>query len=207
MRQAIILSKGLLGVALALIAASASAADIWKCSIDGRVVLSDKPCPGAGAALAPRLLQGNVVQATKPVPADPQIGTAAMLSAPPTNACPDDQALRNMETAANAGSLDAEAKAFLRDEIRRVRQCRKGEGRYTADDWRISREAQAAQSNSTGRREARIRAEGMHSAADPAEGERIARLREQAAADERRALANRRGQHSALSPQPLATSP
>ena len=52
-------------------------------------------------------------------------------------------------------------------------QCRAGQGRYREADWIISREAQAAQTqiSDRARYDARLRAEAMHSAADPAEGE------------------------------------
>lgn len=68
----------------------------------------------------------------------------------------------------------------------------------------MSRAAQATQSNNgdRDRRDARLRAEAMHSAADPDEGDRIARRR---IADERlRAQQEwaRRGQNPASTPTP-----
>jgi hypothetical protein len=67
----------------------------------------------------------------------------------------------------------------MQEEVRRARQCRKGQGRYAAADWDISRQAQAAQSSQSGAQDARRRAEDMHSAADPVEGDRITSVREQ----------------------------
>lgn len=89
------------------------------------------------------------------------------------NVCPGELELKNMETSANALSLGKKEKAFLLDEIRRARQCAKGQGSYTASDWKISREARDDQRRLRGGEIARVRAENMHSAADPVEGDRI----------------------------------
>ena len=154
----------------------AQAGEVWKCTTqDGQTLLSDKPCPEQGRKLEGRQLQPNVVAAVR-LP-EPQPGEERQPAAP-ANVCPGDQELRNMETQANSRFMGPDEKAFLFDEIRRARQCSKGQGRYTAEDWRLSRAAQQAQANMSGRAEARARAEGMHSAADPLEGERIVRQRE-----------------------------
>jgi hypothetical protein len=172
------LSMGIMG------SARAQQGEVWKCKQrDGSVAFSDVPCPGAGEPLEPRRLQINVADAPRlPATADKSPDGAA--AQPPVNDCPGDLELRNMETRANSTSLGDKERAFMQDEIRRVRQCRKGQGRYTAEDWALSREAQNAQSSSNAEK-ARLRAEGMHSAADPLEGERIARQRETEAIAER----------------------
>ena len=97
---------------------------------------------------------------------------------PPANVCPSSTELRDMENPRQLHQPQHRGPAVHDRRIRRARQCAKGQGRYTEADWRISREAQAAQSSNSGAYEARLRAEGMHSAADP-EGTRIARQREQ----------------------------
>lgn len=154
-------------------------AEVWQCrDAQGQISFSDRPCPSQGRALDARRLQGNVVDAPRRA-ADSQPASAAMESqarSEPINDCPGDQELRDMEVRANSRSLGDAEREFMQDEIRRVRQCRKGQGRYSAEDWRISREARAAQSSSNAA-DARRRAEDMHSAADPAEGERIAKQR------------------------------
>ncbi|MEO3692150.1 hypothetical protein ABDJ85_11770 [Roseateles sp. DJS-2-20] len=162
--------------------ATALAQGVWKCEIDGQTRYTDRPCPDRGASLSPQRLQANVADAPRP----PASGAAPVVTAakptatePPANVCPSSTELRDMETRASSTSLSTEARQFMVDEIRRARQCAKGQGRYTEADWRISREAQAAQSSNSGAYEARLRAEGMHSAADPEEGTRIARQREQ----------------------------
>lgn len=108
-----------------------------------------------------------------------------------SNTCPSDNDIRNLETRASSITLGKKEREFLQDEIRRSRQCQKGQGSYTADDWRISRDASAKQSNISqrDREAARAGAEAMHSAADPAEGNRIAAARR--AEVERRADAAR----------------
>ncbi|HEV6964862.1 hypothetical protein, partial [Roseateles sp.] len=67
-------------------------------------------------------------------------------------------------------------------------------------DWAISRDAQAAQTqlSDRARRDARLRAEAMHSAADPLEGDRIARR--QLAEERMRRAEQRRAQNAASQP-------
>lgn len=181
-----VFSSPLIALALTFaLPATALAQGVWKCEIDGQTRYTDRPCPDRGASLSPQRLQANVADAPK----QPASGAASTIAAaaavkptaaePPTNVCPGSTELRDMETRASSTSLSTEARQFMLDEIRRARQCAKGQGRYTEADWRISREAQAAQSSNSGAYEARLRAEGMHSAADPEEGSRIARQREQ----------------------------
>jgi hypothetical protein len=128
-------------------------------------------------------------------------GAALVLAATgaAANVCPSAADLRDIETQASSRTLGEPELRFLQDELRRALQCRKGQGRYTSEDWRISREARDAQSRSDARDRAaaRARAEAMHSAADPFEGDRIAarRLQEDAAREreqrrERRPLAS-----------------
>jgi hypothetical protein len=174
--------------------------EVWKCKQrDGGIAFSDVPCPGAGEALEPRRLQSNVADAPR-LPAAASKPLDAGLPQPPVNDCPGDLELRNMETRANSTTLGDRERAFMQDEIRRVRQCRKGQGRYTAEDWALSREAQNAQSSSNAEK-ARLRAEGMHSAADPLEGDRIARQRENEAIAERN-LARMQKRQRAAPPSP-----
>lgn len=166
-----------------------AAAEVWKCSLDGRVHYSDLPCPPSTQAdrLAQRTLQGNVIEVGRPVlaeaartaqrPAVLQDESMPARAAPPS-VCPSDRDIASMETTASSISLTPEAKRFVQDEIRRARQCQKGLGRYSAADWAISRDAVAAQSSLSGAADARIRSESMHSAANPAEGDLIARRQE-----------------------------
>lgn len=180
-------------VALAFCVATAvvpsTRADVWKCSRDGRTQYADQPCQeGAkGSQLPQRSLQGNVIDVGRPaaslhasvLQSSPlvraEFGAAPVL---PANVCPSDRDIASMETTANSTTLPADAKRFVQDEIRRARQCQKGQGRYSAADWAISREAVAAQSSLSGAADARVRSESMHSAANPAEGELIARRRD-----------------------------
>ncbi len=151
-------------------------------------MFSDKPCPEEGNALPakrliPNLAQGQAQEAQPAATSAPARDVVVreaprVESPPPANSCPSDAQLRSMETSASAVTLGSKAREFLNEEIRRVLQCRKGQGRYTDADWRISREARDAQSGLSDRAAAaRRRAEDMHSAADPLEGERIARQR------------------------------
>jgi hypothetical protein len=169
-----------LGLCLAM--SGAWAQQVWKCEVAGKVNFSDKPCPQAGQPVSDRSLQPNVVDAIKPEVVNAAMGRAPAASAPPLpagNACPGDSEIRSMETRANSTTLGDAERQFLQDEVRRVRQCRAGQGRYREADWVISREAQAAQTqiSDRARYDARLRAEAMHSAADPDEGDRITRRR------------------------------
>lgn len=171
-------------------AASAQAAPVWKCRVGDQVRYSDQPCASQGEQVPARALQGNVVDTAadaarrRPPGGGPAIApgvapaAAPDVAGPPANVCPSDRDITGMETSASSIRLDADAKGFIQDEIRRARQCRKGQGRYSAADWTVSQQAVAAQSSLSGAPDARRRAEAMHSAADPAEGDRIARQRE-----------------------------
>lgn len=200
--------RALWGLGLSLAMSAASAQQVWRCEVDGKVNFSDKPCPQAGKPVAERSLRPNVVDAIKPEVVDAAMGRGAA-SAPAAaapaagNACPGDGELRGMETRAGSTTLGEPERQFLQDEVRRARQCRAGQGRYRDADWDISREAQAAQTQFSDRVRlaARERAEAMHSAADPVEGDRIARRRlaEERAA-QRQQLQQQRGQNAASVP-------
>ena len=184
-------------------AVTTAQAQVWKCTIDGKVQYSDQPCPAKGEAMKSRSLQSNVIDTSadraaieraKAAAAEQQAATATPSAAPaapvaPANVCPSDRDIAGMETKASSISLSPEAKRFVQDEIRRARQCQKGQGKYSAADWTVSKQAVDAQSSLTGGPDARRRAEAIHSAADPAEGDRIARQRE---AEEREAARRER---------------
>jgi len=181
-------------LAASAMAAPAARAEVWKCVIDGKVHYSDQPCPNKGEPLPQRALQGNVVDTSadraaiaeraRAASAEERAGTAAPSNgaqpAPPVsnNVCPSERDIAGMETKASSISLSPEAKRFVQDEIRRARQCQKGQGNYSAADWNISKQAVDAQSSLTGGPDARRRAEAMHSAANANEGDRIQRQRE-----------------------------
>jgi hypothetical protein len=205
-----VLRTGLLILALILGSMSDDAdAEVWRCKEGDRVVFSDQPCPKSGRQLDDRALNANVLpsegarralEATAPRPmaigrdnyAEAPGGNVGRPDIPPSNECPGDQEIRNLEVKASSITLGRREKDFLADEVRRARQCRKGQGNYSASDWQASREAQNAQSNNTNREAARRRAEGVHSAADPVEGNRIATARAQEEAARAFAIAERR---------------
>ena len=199
----------IVAVGLALAASGAQAQQVWKCQVDGQVRFSDKPCQGSGQPVSERTLQPNVVDALKPDTIREALGRPAPASVPGTpapsagNSCPGDAEIRSMETRGNSTTLGEPERQFMQDEVRRALQCRAGRGRYTEADWAVSRAAQAAQSQSgdRARRDARVRAESMHSAADAEEGERIARKRlAEERQQQRQQQAWRRGQNAASSP-------
>jgi hypothetical protein len=104
--------------------------------------------------------------------------------------CPSELEIRNMGVSATSKSLSKEGKEFQLAEVRRAEGCRRGEGNYAASDWQVSKEAAAAQRSVRDdiRERERQRAEAMHSAANPAEGQRI---REERAMEEARVAARR----------------
>jgi len=119
--------------------------------------------------------------------------------APAGSSCPSELAIRNMEVSVSSPSLGKKERTFHEAEIRRARQCRAGEGVYAAADWKASQEALADQRTfkEEDRRQARARAEGIHSAANPREGDRIAQERQAEAireAERREAAAAARSQ-------------
>jgi hypothetical protein len=200
--------KACILLSAAALGGSAMAGEVWKCQVGQQIKYSDRPCTIAGDTLNPRALQGNVVDAAVKKPAgDGASAPAPGLRAdgrPADNVCPGEAEVKAMETRASSISLGAEAKAFMQDEVRRARQCRKGQGRYGAADWEISRQAQAAQSSLSGAPDARRRAEDMHSAADPSEGDRIASMREQERAQ--REAQRRQEQRLRNLPSPASTA-
>lgn len=200
---------GALGLGLALLGSGAKAQQVWKCEVAGEVRFSDKPCPGSGQPVAERSLQPNVVESLKPEAVRAALGAAPGASAPAApagNACPGDAEVRGMETRGNSTTLGDPERQFMQDEVRRVLQCRAGRGRYTEADWVVSRQAQAAQTqlSARARHDARLRAEAMHSAADPEEGDRIARRRlaEERLLQRRNSMMLPRGQNPASTPSP-----
>jgi hypothetical protein len=198
--------------ALALIGLGAEAQQVWKCPVGDQIRYSDKPCPQSGQPLPERQLQPNIVEPVRaPAASDPfgSAPAAASSAERRRNVCPSDAELRSMETRASSITFGPDEKLFLQDEIRRALQCIKGQGHYTASDWDISRRAQEAQSSLSGARDARLRAEAMHSAADPDEGDRIARRRQQEDSDRRRAEALERAtlQRGQNRPAPVASAP
>lgn len=177
-----------IGVLLGVCAAMGAHAQVWKCTVDGKTHYSDQPCAAKGEQMKPQSLQSNVIDTSADraaaersrAAAEQQQANAPQASAPtvPSNYCPSDRDIAAMETKASSISLSADAKRFVQDEIRRARQCQKGQGNYTASDWNVSKQAVDAQSSLTGGADARRRAEAMHSAANASEGDRIARQRE-----------------------------
>ncbi len=167
---------------LLALAPPAAATEVWKCRIAGELRYADRPCPTGTQQAETRLLRPNELAVPRlPVPAVetavPAAPAQAQADPGPANSCPSDAELRDLETSASSTTLGMAEKAFLLDEHRRALQCRKGQGRYSAQDWAISREARADQNSRSKAADARRRAEAMHSAADPLEGERIARQR------------------------------
>ena len=75
------------------------------------------------------------------------------------NACPGGGEMCGMQARGNATKLGDAGRLFLQADVRRACECRKG------------------QLGDRVRRDAQLRAEGMHSAADPDAGDRIARRR------------------------------
>lgn len=197
-----------LGLTLCLALSGAWAQQVWKCEVAGQVRFSDKPCPGSGQPVSERSLQPNVAESLKPEVVRAAMGAASQApapAAPPGNVCPGDGEIRSMETRGNSTTLGDAERQFLQDEVRRALQCRAGRGRYTEADWAVSRAAQAAQTQlgDRAREDARLRAEAMHSAADPDEGDRIARRRlAEERAQRRNQLLQQRAQNRASTPSP-----
>lgn len=178
---------GALGVAVAV--AGPALAQVYKCTdAHGKTEYSNLACP-QGAKVSAPVIKSNTVDASgmrlqnqlalqrqwdeQQRPQQPALMSLSGPISGSTGHCPSDIELRNMETSATSTTMGRKEREFLQDEIRRVRQCRAGQGRYTREDWAISRQAQDDQNSLTNRARGRARAEGMHSAADPLEGQRI----------------------------------
>ncbi|WP_431287447.1 DUF4124 domain-containing protein [Roseateles chitinivorans] len=184
------INSGLVVLSLFIGVTGASHAQVWKCTTDGKTHYSDQPCAAKGEQMRPQSLQSNVIDTSADRAAAERAKAAAEREqqqtngvqpsgpAAPSNFCPSDRDIAAMETKASSISLSADAKKFVQDEIRRARQCQKGQGNYNASDWNVSKQAVDAQSSLTGGADARRRAEAMHSAANASEGDRIARQRE-----------------------------
>lgn len=171
---------GLLGL-LGLLAAPVSA-QVYKCTdATGRTLYADAPCGAGARRIAPEVLEANTVDASglrerarveREAPS-PAASTPASASA---GVCPDAVDIRNLETSASSQRLQDPEREFLWAEIRRARACSREASRYSAEDWRVLREAQAAQTagNPVERLAARRRAEAVHaSAASEQEQQRL----------------------------------
>lgn len=169
-----------------VIAASATA-QIYKCTVDGKTVYSDAPCPGARQVDPAQLRANSLPAAPQPrqqstpmsgplAPQPEAAGAASPQRQAVTTVCPSEQEIRNLETSANSITLGQKEKAFLYAEIRRARACSKEGGNYSADDWKRIQEHQAGQNriDPRDRRRERDLAEGRHApSASDRENERM----------------------------------
>jgi hypothetical protein len=182
---------------LAVTCFAAQAQTVWKCQEGSRVVFSDAPCPSTGKPIAAQRLQGNTMKA-EPVRPPQKAGdgydnggsaNAGVMSTGSTNSCPTEQEINNMEVSANSKTRSRQDVAVRQDEIRRAKQCRAGQGNYKSADWQASQDAQRDLSSVDAKRRkaAEARIEGIHSAADPVEGDPIAKKKRDE--DEARRLA------------------
>lgn len=173
------MNRVLITLSFALLLPGASLAqNVWKCQIDGKTTFSDAPCPSAGQMLDQRQLNSNTIGAVRrqwPDEDQEQYRSNGRGYASSTqSSCPSEQEIRNLETSAGSVTIDKKKRDFLQDEVRRARQCTKGQGSYSQDDWKKIKESHRAQNSLGGGAAARARAEGIHSAADPYEADRIA---------------------------------
>lgn len=156
---------------MALLAGTSGAsAQVYKCVTPaGRTVYADEPCGPSARALAPDALGANTLdgsvwreQRARQEAATPAAATGAPAGA--ATVCPDPQEIRNLETRASSNRLQAPEREFLWAELRRARACSREDTRYTAEDWRLIREAQDAQTagDPVAREAARRRAESIH---------------------------------------------
>lgn len=186
------MNRVLITLSFALLLPGASLAqNVWKCQIDGKTTFSDAPCPSAGQMLDQRQLKSNTIGAVRRQWPDEEQEQAQVRSSngyrsSSRSSCPSEQEIKNMETSAGSITLGPKEKRFVQDEVRRARQCARGQGNYNQDDWKQIQQAQREQSSINGGAAARAHAEGIHSAANPYEGDRIAadrrnedRMREQ----------------------------
>ncbi len=165
---------------------------VWKCQVNGKTTFSDAPCPSSGTMLDQRNLNSNTVGAVRrqwSEESDQQEGGRQHYRpSGQASSCPSEREIKNMETSASSITIGKKEKAFLQDEVRRARQCAKGQGNYSSDDWKQLKETRDAQSSIRDGADARRKAEGVHSAADPIEGDRITaqRRHEERMREERR---------------------
>ncbi len=181
-----------LSLSLSLLAlALPAAAQVYKCRTpQGGVEYSGTPCPagtaGGLADVRPNTLDSAGLRdqaarsgAARPAGAASAASAPAVAAAEPQRVCPSETELRNLETSAGASTRDARQRGWLQDEVRRVRQCRAGEGRYTAQDWRELAQAWAGfdRIKPEDQAAAHARADDLHAAANPLEAQRIAARR------------------------------
>lgn len=158
--------------------------NVWKCQVNGKTTFSDVPCPLSGQMLEQRQLNSNTIGAVRRQWPEDEQGSRRRsdgYGSSSRSSCPSEQEIKNMETSAGSITLGPKERRFLQDEVRRARQCARGQGNYNQDDWKQIQQAQREQNSINGGAAARARAESIHSAADPYEGDRIAaqRRREQ----------------------------
>lgn len=181
------------------------AQNVWKCQANGKTTFSDVPCPSSGKILDSDQLNANTIGsvrrqwAEEPEQDDHRTG-GRQYSRAPQPSCPSEQEIRNMETSAGSVTISKEKRQFLQDEARRARQCAKGQGNYTQEDWKQIEDAHRSHSSIDRGSSAlaRSRAESIHSAADPYEADRITaqRRHQERLQEQRRQRAATAARHS-----------
>ena len=161
----------ILAVLAGLLAASAQA-QVYKCTgPGGQVVYADAPCGAGARQLSREALEANTLDASAlrdRARADREAPVAAAaLPGVSGGTCPEPLEIRNLETSASSSGLQDREREFLWAELRRARACSRESSRYSAEDWRLLREAQAAQTSGdpVAREAARRRAESLHASA------------------------------------------
>lgn len=157
--------KILIGIFASLAVASASS-QVYKCTVDGQVVYSDRLCPGA-REINPAQLRTNTVDAYQPPISsvnefDRESNSGRIPKS--SSSCLSNQEIKNLETKAKSITIKKEEKEFLASELERARSCTTSNSKYTDADLKKLKELQDGQGriNSRDRKFDRDEADLIH---------------------------------------------
>lgn len=135
------MKKTLFGVA-ALLICGAAGAQVFKCEVEGKVTLTDRPC--AADAVRVKGLPSHPPPVTKAAPATPSrarpapnpvVEVSARPGLPP-GSCPTETDIKNIHTRLNAKIVPAKNVSALHNELDKAERCPHGSRRYSHEDWK-----------------------------------------------------------------------
>lgn len=166
-------------LAVTIITCGTAHAQLNRCTTaDGKVTYTDQPCAQGStknkvnivdnttdsSEHRRRIIADQYEIAEKTLHNHASANTQNQYATPSQN-CPSELEIKNLETSASSMTLGKKEREFLHAEIRRAYACRTEGGNYSTSDWQKIKEGQAAQGriSSADRERARAMTEAIHS--------------------------------------------
>ena len=147
-------------------------------AVDGKVTYTDQPCAQGSTKNKVNIVDNTTdsseyrrriisdqYEITEKPPRNHTSANAQNQYITPSQNCPSELEIKNLETSASSKTLGKKEREFLHAEVRRAYACRTEGGNYSTSDWQKIKEGQAAQGriSPADRATARARTEGIHS--------------------------------------------